>query len=331
MIAWPHERTDWAYMLDEARKCYTEIARAIISAGCNLVVVTPDAKETRDELKALESEKIVFLEIPTNDTWIRDYGPLTLEDSGILSIANFQFNGWGLKFAANLDNRVTDRILRRLPDIDCKDCLGTVLEGGSIESDGKGTILTTSDCLLSVNRNNFHSKKEAEDILRASLGATRILWLDHGALEGDDTDSHVDTLARLASEDTIVYVKCYREGDSHYNELQQMEVQLKNMSTPSGSPYNLVGLPLPEPCYDPEDGHRLPATYANFLITPHAVIMPVYGQERNDTLARRMLETVFSPEREVITVDCRTLIRQHGSLHCATMQIPSDFVPMIIE
>ncbi len=330
MISWPHEDTDWAPMLDQARECYRSLAAAIIKAGCTLVVITPDAAATRAELRHLPSKNIVVVEMPTNDTWIRDYGMLTLEgDTPETPVAaDFQFNGWGLMFASNLDNGVTARLLAMLPNADRTDFRPVVLEGGSVETDGKGTVLTTSECLLSDNRNNFKSKSEAEAMLARCLGAGRVMWLDHGALEGDDTDSHVDTLARLASDDTIIYVKCYREDDSHYLDLQLMEKQLKELRTPAGQPYNLVGLPLPEPCYDPDDGHRLPATYANFLITPHAVLMPVYGQERNDMMARQMLESVFAPGREVITVDCRALIRQHGSLHCATMQIPRRFVPL---
>ena len=330
MLSWPHEATDWASMLQEVKSCYMELARAILNAGCTLLVVTPDARATRQELRSLPSRNLVVVEVPTNDTWIRDYGMLTLgaDSDTPLVAANFQFNGWGLKFAANLDNGVTDRLLGMMPNVVSADFRGTVLEGGSVESDGKGTILTTSECLLSRNRNNFHSKAEAEAMLSRCLGAERVLWLDNGALEGDDTDSHVDTLARLASDDTIVYVKCYRDYDSHFLSLRLMEEQLRDFRTPDGRPYNLVGLPLPDPCYDPDDGHSLPATYANFLITPNAVLMPVYGQPRNDLMARQMLESVFAPEREVITVDCRALIRQHGSLHCATMQIPRGFVPL---
>ncbi len=328
MISWPHEGTDWAPMLVEARKCYMELARAILQAGCTLVVITPDASATRAELRPLPSRNIVVVEVPTNDTWVRDYGMLTLRLEDTPIAADFQFNGWGLKFAANLDNCVTTRLFDRLPNIVKADFRATVLEGGSVETDGNGTILTTSECLLSANRNNFHSKAEAEAMLSRCLGAERVLWLDNGALQGDDTDSHVDTLARFASDDTIVYVKCYRDDDTHYLGLHLMEEELREFRTTSGQPYNLVGLPLPDPCYDPEDGHRLPATYANFLITPRAVIMPTYGQERNDRMARMMLESVFAPEREVISVDCRALIRQHGSLHCATMQVPRAFVPL---
>ncbi len=160
-------------------------------------------------------------------------------------------------------------------------------------------------------------------MLSERLGATRVLWLDHGALEGDDTDSHVDTLARLLPGDTIAYVKSYRSDDPHTPELDAMERQLTEMTTADGRPYNLVGLPLPEPCLDPETGERLPATYANFLITPKGVFMPTYGQPRNDLMARQMLEMALG-DRPVIGVDCRALIRQHGSLHCATMQITNE-------
>lgn len=186
MISWPHEGTDWAPMLADARQCYLELARAILQAGCTLVVITPDASATRTELRSLPFRNVVVVEVPTNDTWIRDYGMLTLGLNGTPIAADFQFNGWGLKFAANLDNGVTSRLFEMLPNIAKADLRATVLEGGSVETDGKGTILTTSECLLSANRNNFHSKAEAEAMLSRCLGAERVLWLDNGALQGDE-------------------------------------------------------------------------------------------------------------------------------------------------
>ena len=153
MISWPHEDTDWAPMLDQARECYRSLAAAIIKAGCTLVVITPDAAATRAELRHLPSKNIVVVEMPTNDTWIRDYGMLTLEgDTPETPVAaDFQFNGWGLKFASNLDNGVTARLLAMLPNADRTDFRPVVLEGGSVETDGKGTVLTTSECLLTVH------------------------------------------------------------------------------------------------------------------------------------------------------------------------------------
>lgn len=334
MVAWPHPLTDWSYMLDQVRACYRELIVSLCGAGLNVVVVTPDRKETDPYIGDIDSPRLKIVEFHTNDTWTRDYGPLTLgPDADALGggeaaagcacrPAIFTFNGWGLKFASNLDNRVSGLLLDKA-GIGYDDNRPVVLEGGSIESDGRGTILTTSECLLSVNRNNYRTKAEAEAMLAGRLGAERVLWLDHGALAGDDTDSHVDTLARLLPGDTIAYVKSYNPDDPHTAALDAMERQLQEMTTTDGRPYNLVGLPLPDPCADEDSGERLPATYANFLITPKAVFMPTYGQPKNDRLACQMLEMALG-DRPVIGVDCRALIRQHGSLHCATMQITND-------
>ncbi len=330
LIAWPHKETDWAYMLDEIDRCYVDLTRALLKAGQTILIATPEQDRVRELLSEyIPSGKILIATCPTNDTWTRDYGPLTIEDhkTGKLSAVAYKFNGWGLKFPSGKDNLVFLSLIasKALRAAIC-DRKRYVLEGGSIESDGKGTILTTSECMLSVNRNGFISKTEVEEELSQGLGASRVLWLDHGALEGDDTDSHIDTLARLAPHDTILYVKSYDPSDSHTAALDRMEEQLKGFRTADGSPYNLIGLPLPSPISD-EDGERLPATYANYLVTPRAVIMPVYGQPRNDEMAAQMLRIAF-PDHEIISVDCRPLIRQHGSLHCATMQFPSAWLPI---
>lgn len=331
LIAWPHAATDWAGMLDEVDNCYVELTRVLVDAGQTVMIVTPEPDRVKSLIpKGLPAGKILLAACQTNDTWTRDYGPLTVEnpDSGELWAVAYKFNGWGLKFPSDKDNLVFLSLIaaKAIQTKAVLDKKQYVLEGGSIESDGRGTILTTSKCLLSVNRNGFIIKGNVEDELHNTLGASRVLWLDHGALEGDDTDSHIDTLARLAPHDTILYVKSYDRSDSHTAELDLMERQLKGFQTPEGYPYNLIGLPLPSPIHD-EEGHRLPATYANFLITPRAVIMPVYGQPRNDDMASQMLRIAF-PDHEIMTVDCRALIKQHGSLHCATMQFPASWLPI---
>ena len=207
-----------------------------------------------------------------------------------------------------------------------KECLNFVLEGGSIESDGNGTLLTTEDCLLSPNRNGASSIEEIESELRQRLGVSHFLWLHHGALEGDDTDGHVDTLARLVPPgDTIMYVGCQDRDDSHFECLNMMLDDLKQLRTADGRPFHLIELPLPNPVFDPEDGHRLPATYANFLIINGAVLLPVYGQPMKDMLAQKIVAAAM-PDYDVIPIDCRALIRQHGSLHCATMQLPKGLL-----
>lgn len=322
LVSWPHKLTDWDYMLDQVRACYREMIVSMAGMGLNVAVITPDIADTRQWLGDIESARVKFVGMATNDTWVRDYGPLTLDSTGAPVPAVFTFNGWGLKFASNLDNRVSAAILARA-GVAFRDFRPVVLEGGSVETDGHGTVLTTTECLLSDNRNNFATKTDAEAMLGRTLGARRVLWLDHGSLEGDDTDSHVDTLARMLPHDTIAYVKSYRADDAHTAALELMEQQLRQLRTADGNPYNLVGLPLPEPCLDPDTGERLPATYANFLITPAAVFLPTYGQERNDRLACQMLEMAVG-DRPVVGIDCRALIRQHGSLHCATMQVTNQ-------
>ena len=227
-----------------------------------------------------------------------------------------------MKFAANYDNQINRRLFAaKMVRGDYRNHLGFVLEGGAIESDGEGTILTTSPCLLAPNRNEPKSREEIEEYLKQAFHAKRVLWLDHGYLAGDDTDSHVDTLARLCPNDTIAYVQCTDKDDEHYEELFRMEEQLKEFRTLEGEPYKLVPLPMADAAFD-EDGQRLPATYANFLILNDAVLMPTYNQPAKDELALKQLQKAF-PKHSIVGIDCRVLIEQHGSLHCCTMQYPA--------
>ncbi|MDE7125188.1 MAG: agmatine deiminase family protein, partial [Muribaculaceae bacterium] len=281
LIAWPHKNTDWAEMLEDVERCYCELAHAI-ARHARLIVIGPDLKSARDMLNDIPDERICFFQCMTNDTWTRDYGPITtLTDNSVVRANDFVFNGWGLKFASDHDNRAT----RRMVDAKLIDPgiyvnrLDLVLEGGSIDSDGAGTILTTSECLLSPNRNASLSRQDIENHIKEYLGARRVLWLDHGYLAGDDTDSHIDTLARLAPHNTIVYTGCDDPTDEHFTSLRDMASQLSEFRTADGATYNLIELPLPDPIYD-EDGERLPATYANYLPLNDAVLVPSYGQKR---------------------------------------------------
>lgn len=330
MLTWPHKGTDWAYMLDEVTKCYVEMAREIARRE-RLIIVAADATMLEKRLTPLLSEeemsRIYFAQLPTNDTWVRDYGCLTLVGAEGNTLLDFRFNGWGGKFAADLDNAVNHRLVtahRQVLKGIYADHLDLELEGGSVETDGRGTLLTTSECLLNPNRSPWLDKEEKEDQLRARLGVSRILWLDHGALAGDDTDSHIDTLARLCPNDTILYVKCYDPEDEHFSELDLMEQQLATFLTSDGRPYRLVPLPLPRAIYD-EEGERLPATYANYLVMNTAVLYPTYGQSDLDAEAAQQIKSAF-PDRETVGIDCRALIKQHGSLHCSTMQFPEGVI-----
>lgn len=322
LLAWPHQDTDWAYMLPEVTDCYVRLAHAV-ARFAKLIIVAPQTDAIRERLSAIPEERIAFLDIVTNDTWTRDYGAITTLSTadGSPVYNDFCFNGWGLKFAANHDNLVTRKmVFSGLLAGRYRNELGFVLEGGSIESDGAGTILTTRECLLSPNRNGDLTRREIGRKLKSVFGAQRVLWLDHGALAGDDTDSHIDTLARLAPDNTIIYVGCDDPADEHFAELRAMRSDLRAMRSASGEPFNLVELPLPDAIYD-DEGNRLPATYANFLIVNNGVLVPVYNQPKKDRLACQIIRVAF-PGHEIVPVDCRALIQQHGSLHCATMQFP---------
>jgi agmatine/peptidylarginine deiminase len=326
-LTWPHADSDWGYLIDEVEACFANIAKAV---ACHqpLIIVCRDTKQVSSALCHAQVEEhwmenITFFEIASNDTWARDHGGITVFDDGKPVIYDFCFNGWGMKFAACHDNLITRALYKSgaFPGFGYTNMNFFVFEGGSIESDGQGILLTTEECLLSQNRNDSLSKSEIEECLKQFFGAEHILWLKSGYLAGDDTDSHIDTLARFCAPDTIAYVKCIDNTDDHYVALSKMEAELKAFEQPNGNPYKLIALPMTTPVYDPEDGHRLPATYANFLIINGAVLLPVYNCE-TDKEAIQTLQVAF-PDRDIVPIDCSVLIRQHGSLHCVTMQYPA--------
>ena len=316
-LTWPHAATDWAPMLDEITATYETFAREIAKRE-HLLVVIPKDEAPSTRLSPLTSH---LSPLRSNDTWARDHGFITLsDDEGHLRLLDFRFNGWGEKFPADLDNAINRHLYDEgLIEGEYVDCLDFVLEGGSIESDGKGTVFTTTGCLLAPHRNQPMTKEQIEERLKRELHAKRILWIDHGNLTGDDTDGHIDTLVRICPEDTLLYVGCDDPKDEQYEDLRLMEEQLKTFRTLDGKPYRLKKLPMPRPIY--EDGDRLPATYANFLVINGAVLCPTYAQPDLDTEALRIIGEAF-PGREIVGIDCRSVIRQHGSLHCCTMQIP---------
>ena len=324
-LTWPHRHTDWHDILEEAFACYLSLAEEIASREPLLIVTTAEEK-LRQLLKQELSEKAfantTLISCRTNDTWARDHGVISLKDgNGHICVKDFCFNGWGLKFAANFDNQINRVLYKQGVFEGCRfvNCKDFVLEGGSIESDGAGTIMTTSQCLLAPNRNDTLTQKDIEKRLKDEFGAKKILWLNHGNLVGDDTDGHIDTIARFCPGNIIVYCKETNEEDEQYEDLCAMEEQLKLFTNAEGKPYSLTPLPVPDPVY--YQGERLPATYANFLIMNNAVLYPTYSQPTKDKQAKEILQTVF-PGYEIVGVECSTLIIQHGSLHCATMQFP---------
>ena len=306
-LTWPHKDTDWAPILPEITAVYEEMAREI-SQREDLIIVAPEGF-----VKPVAKCQLVI--VKSNDTWARDHGFITVkEDSSDLILLDFCFNGWGEKFEAKLDNEINGHLYEQgTVKGHYESHLDFVLEGGSIESDGKGTVFTTTCCLMAPHRNQPLTQAEIESRLKDYLGAERIVWLNHGSLIGDDTDGNIDTLVRICSEDTILYTG----GDADHPDLVLMEEELKTLRTLDGRPYRLLKLPLPRPIYDGED--RLPATYANYLVINGAVLVPTYNQPDLDADALHIIGEAY-PDREIIGIDCRAVIKQHGSLHCCTMQ-----------
>ena len=317
LMAFPHKNSDWNSNLKSALVPFIRIAQAI--AYKEPVYIICDKKEDISDLFC-STRNMSFIEIPTNDTWIRDFGYISVFEDGEMKLLDFKFDAWGGKFDASLDNVVNRAFHKKgYMGITPLETIDFVLEGGAIESDGLGTIMTTSACLCNVNRNGGLTKDKVEEKLAKYLGAKRVLWLDYGYLAGDDTDSHVDTLARFVDENTIMYVQCLDEKDEHYVELHKMEEQLKEFRTFENKKYTLIPLPMVSAKFD-EENNRLPATYANFLITNGALVYPSYSV-KEDKVVHEIFKDFFV-DKEIIPVECSRLIEEGGSLHCSTMQIP---------
>lgn len=332
MLTWPHLNTDWSEILDKIEPVYIALCQQISQVEDVVIIAHTESlkKHIFSLLKnhKVDLKKVHFVVTPYNDTWARDHGPITtINDEGKLSIKDFTFTGWGNKFSSDLDNKINKILVDELasPENDY-DVVDMVLEGGGIEINESGTLLTTTECLLNNNRNPELSKDDVEAILKGKLGAKDFLWVDHGYLAGDDTDSHIDTLVRFAPKNTLVYVGCDDESDEHYSALAKMADQLHSFQTPSGDAYKLIELPWPKAIFD-DEGERLPATYANYLIMNKTVLAPVYNDEK-DALALEQIQLAY-PEHTVIGVDCVPIIHQFGSLHCITMQLPKGFLKRI--
>lgn len=307
-IIFPHAKSDWVDYLEEAKETFIHIINAIIKYQKCLVVC--------DNLQSVKNrftphKNLFFVEYETNDTWARDCSVLCVQNKEDIELLDFTFTGWGGKFESQKDNAMSQAIShcysKKLKKIDL------ILEGGGVESNGVDTILTTSECMLNKNRNSTLSKEQITKILQNEFGMSKILYLNHGYLAGDDTDSHVDTLARFIDEKSIMYVKCEDQNDEHYEELKLMEEELKAFA--KEYEFKLIPLPMSDACYFEDE--RLPATYANFLFVNGAVLVPTYGVKQDEEALQIFRETF--PSRDIVGIDCFSLIKQHGSLHCVTM------------
>ncbi len=329
LIIWPHSTGDFGERIVDVEQTYLTISR-LISAWQLLLIVHKNEAHQRHIIQLLKTKKdcnlanTMFIAAPYNDIWSRDIMPIACSTENGIRLLNFQFNGWGSKYNFTDDNGLADQLIAkgvfRGAEIQQE---SMVLEGGSIETDGQGTLLTTKQCLLNPNRNPDLSPTEIKQRLKQLFGIRRVLWLDQGNLAGDDTDAHVDTLVRFCSHNTIAYTCCRRENDDHYPSLLQLKKQVTSFKTLADEPYHLIPLPLPNPIYDDEE-RQLPANYANFLIINDAVLVPVY-EDVADRIALQRLGAAF-PTRQILPVPCRSLIQQYGSLHCMTMQFPEGSI-----
>lgn len=328
MLAWPHPKTDWQPWLEDAERCFIALSLAILKRAKLLILVNSAklaARVTRllDGDAELAAGRLKFLTFDYNDTWLRDIGPISLQAGDQLRWLDFHTTGYGGKYSASKDDKLIAFLAAQPEFAHCQHQRHPfALEGGAIESDGAGTVLSTWTCM--GRRHPGKNQTDVATIMAKTLASKRILWLESGELDGDDTDAHIDTLARFADASTIVYQGCTDASDPHFIGLQAMAAELKALKTQAlktgaGKPYTLFELPWAGEILA-SDGRRLAATYANFLILNGAVLMPVYGLE-TDVTASAVLAQAF-PNHEIVAVDCRVLIEQNGSLHCLTMQLP---------
>lgn len=324
LLTWPHESGAWGKDTQKIEEVFVNITRAV-SKTQSVIIGAYDAIHQQHILNLLNQSGIVtnikMYRVPSNDVWARDHGPITIEQDGRTILCDFKFTGWGDKYHYQLDDQIPRCLVASglLPEYDYQR-IPFILEGGAIDADGQGTLLTTEQCLRSTTRHASLTRSEVEAHLADYLGVNRVLWLSDGHLAGDDTDGHVDTLARFFDSNTIGYVCTDDESDPHYASLKLMETTLQGFKNAANQDYKLVKLPLPAPKFD-KDGKRLPATYANFLLCNQQVLVPLY-QDPLDNVILDIFRQHF-PDRTIVGVDCRAAIEQYGSLHCLTMQIPA--------
>jgi len=321
-LTWPDSTTDWKDDLKEVISVYKTIIEEI-SQDQKVIIVAQDVDDVSQLFS--DNDNVTVVKSQIDDTWARDHGGISVFDNGKPVLLDFGFNAWGEKFIYQKDNAITQHMYHSNifnDNVEYSNNLDFILEGGSVESDGKGTVLTTAECLLSSQRNPERNKENIEEELKQRLGVERVLWLENGYLAGDDTDSHIDTLARFVNEETIAYVVCDNEEDEHFTSLKAMEDELIKFRQKNGKPYRLVQLPMADSVYD--EGDRLPATYANFLVVNKKVLLPFYNSPKDEGV--RLIFQQLYPQYKIVGINCLPLIKQHGSLHCITMQYPIGFV-----
>ncbi|MBE0490752.1 MAG: agmatine deiminase family protein [Sulfurospirillum sp.] len=311
MVVFPTSQLDWQHSLAQIQASYVAFINAIITYQPCFVLCDDTLHVSSFFTK---NKNLFFIDIQTNDTWIRDFGGIDFYENGSKKTYNFTFNAWGDKFMSNKDDAVTKQLFKRGILHGTLINESFVLEGGSIDSNGEGVILSTQKCLFNSNRNKHLTQTQITQKITSFFDAKKLIMLANGGLYGDDTDAHVDTLARFLDKETIAYVKCYDKNDAHFDDLEAMEQEL------SQTGFKLFPLPLPHAKF--YNNHRLPATYLNFVFINDALIVPTYD-DVHDASVLASLQLFFS-QRVVIGIDAQIFIREHGSLHCSCMNIYED-------
>jgi agmatine deiminase len=324
-LSWPHRESSWPGKLHTVFPVYAEMVRHLASSEEVHINVSGETME--DEARQIllgadtDLQQVFFHHHPTDDAWCRDHGPIFLQRDGANGreelILDWGFNAWGGKYPPfDQDDVIPTRIAAEfgIP----VESPGIILEGGSIDVNGKGTLITTESCLLNPNRNPQLSRTAIEGYLRDWLGVHHILWLGDG-IEGDDTDGHVDDLTRFTDARTLVTVVEADPRDENFDPLRENVRRLEKMTDQDGRPFKIVTLPMPHPVWYEET--RLPASYANFYIANSVVLMPAFDPE-HDVVARATLQSLF-PTRKVVAIDCTDLVWGLGAFHCLTQQWPA--------
>ena len=318
ILAWPHDKTDWAPWLEETRQTYLTVIEQVNASGAGVILLcrADDIDGVKCRLPA--SASVLIMPAEFNDTWARDYAFLTCRDVSMGEVkgrpVEFQFNGWGQKFNATNDNQVNQRYLAQLCQLPLSSS-DIVAEGGALEIDQHGHLLSTAQCLQNPKRNGNMTLEAYDDTFKAMLGCNKVTIFHQGHLEGDDTDGHIDTLVRFTPDNGLVIQAAdNRPDDGHFDGL----TALCDECAAALPEHQQFRLPLPE--IFNEDGDRLPASYANFLISNNAVLLPVYNQPE-DEAAIAVAKAAY-PKHKIVPVNCASLVRQYGSLHCISMQVP---------
>lgn len=324
ILSWPHNERTWPVQLDAVQNTYLQIIKEL--AGLQriwLLVGSASVAHNVKELCAAQKiphSHVEFLEFQTDDAWVRDYGPLfVFDEEKMPHILKWQFNGWGEKYDERgyvFDNLIPHKISQfcQVPVVE----FDFILEGGSLDSNGCGTILTSKSCLLNHNRNAQFSMQEIETVVKKCFGATNLVWVDDGVV-GDDTDGHIDDVARFIDPQTIVCVSEEDPQDENYLILQDVHRKLAESTDQNGKPFIIKALPMPDPVFF--EGQRLPASYANFLITNHKILVPTYRCPKKDEAALALLQQCF-PARQVVGIDCTDIVYGLGAIHCLSQQVP---------